>query len=338
MMHVHRTRQGFTLIEILIVGALLALFAGLAIFNIKEMYDSNLKKAAVGEARNLGTACAMAQQDLSFIPKFNYLTEPQKFITTEAGVLRADFDFMGFINPNNPEQWPPNNVAVTSRFAPRGYYAFSQSRGGLNVGRGGIVTVRLPSGASGSPSGQDDAAKSLVRWPADPWGQPYVLYLLKTHKTEEGETAKGPDWRFISELNESPDYMVAVVSYGPNKYPGSIWEKRNSGDPYGRGVGQVLNYTTPAMADARLYTDGDRLGGPAQFSMLTPAEIIWDGSDTSASGRRMWAVKGPSPTDTAEVSTWKSTLFPTDGLPGGDANLEFRGILDQGSDDIVYVF
>lgn len=335
-----RPQRGFTLIEILIVGALLALFAGIAIFNVSEMYNNNVRKAAVGETKNLATACAMAQQDLGFIPKFNYLTTPKNMITTSGPDvhIRGDFDYIGFLNPTNPI-WGAAVLPITNNFSARGYYAFSQSRGGLNRGKGGIVKVRLPSGAQNGA--QDDLSDSLVDWPADPWGNPYVLYLLKTTESEDDGTPVDPSEpkaRFIEEFKEAPDYLVAVVSYGPNGVPGAVWEKKFSGDPYGRGVGQPIRTATPEMRDARIYVDQDSIvpGGPAQFTMLRPVEFIYNAAD-QATVRRNTIVKGPDPTDAAGISTWNS-VFPTTGLPQSGGGLEVRGVLDQGSDDIVYVF
>lgn len=340
MMQTHHTRQGFTLIEILIVGALLSLLAGIAIFNISEMYQNNMKKAAVGEVKNLATACAMAQQDIGFVPKFNYLTTPAQYITTSAAAphIRADFDYMGFINPNN--DWDINTTSITSRFTTRGYYAFSSTRGGLNRGKGGIVKVRLPSLATGTPAGQDDLEGSLVDWPADPWGNPYVLYQLKVNKPAAGQPANPdePKWKFIESLKEDADYMMAVVSYGPNGIPGAVWEKRSSGDLFGRGAGISLNWAkTAEMSNARLYVDGDPLvpNGPARYTMLRPLEFKLGNS--AAATLRNWIVKGPDANDGAGVTRWNN-MFPTDGLPQSGGGLEVRGITDPGSDDIVYVF
>src|SRR5688572_29195394 len=70
-------RRGFTLVEMLVVSALIALFAGLAVFSITTQLEQNRKKAAVAECRQIATAMSFAHQDLSFFPKlcllrFNY--------------------------------------------------------------------------------------------------------------------------------------------------------------------------------------------------------------------------------------------------------------------------
>lgn len=333
MKRVQKTRRGFTLIEILIVGALLALFAGIAIINISEMYNNNLRKATIGEAKNLATACAMAQQDLGFIPKFNYLTQPKQLITTDDSQIRGDFDYQGFINYLGAESSVlPSTLSITDQFNARGYFAMTQSRGGLNRGRGGVVKVRLASGASGG--GQNSVEDSLVDWPADPWGNPYVLYQLKTNKGGEG-----PAWRFIEKFNEPADYMIAVVSYGPNGVPGTVWEKRRADSAYGQGVGRNLPWArTDELRRARLFVDGDQVvpNGRARFTMPRPESYFWDGDNDSVAGLRTWIVKGPDPAS-ADLGVW-GTIFPTEGLEQSGGGLEIRGILDAGSDDIVYVF
>ena len=63
------TRRAFTLVEMLIVAALIALFAGLAVFNVTEQYELNKQKAAVAECRQIGTSMNFALQDLGFFPK-----------------------------------------------------------------------------------------------------------------------------------------------------------------------------------------------------------------------------------------------------------------------------
>jgi len=347
MIRLHQKRQGFTLIEILIVGALLALFAGIAIINISEMYNNNLRKAAVGETHNLATACSMASQDLGFIPKFNYLTESQSSIQTSTGKLRGDFDYLGFISPVTTSAnkiWPAPGAYITN-FSPRGYFSMSQTRSGMNRGKGGVVKVRLPSlmqTANGVPA-QNELPGSLVDWPADPWGNPYVLYLLKTKKKNGNDPAASQpaeegwqNWQFVTQLADPADYKMAVVSYGPNGYPGTVFEKKVATDPFGTTNGQPVRYlNTAEMGLARLYLTGDAVnGGPARFTLLKPEEYELITPDTAPQNLRTYIVKGPNQTDAAGISKWNQ-YFPTASL---GPQYEIRGVFDPGSDDIAYVF
>ncbi|MGB9692764.1 MAG: type II secretion system protein, partial [Candidatus Sumerlaeaceae bacterium] len=67
------SRKGFTLAEMLIVAALIALFSGLFIFSIETQYTLNKQKASVAECRQIATAMSFAQQDMGFFPKMCFL-------------------------------------------------------------------------------------------------------------------------------------------------------------------------------------------------------------------------------------------------------------------------
>ena len=76
-MTIQKTRinrhSGFTLIEMLVVAALIAIFAGLAVFNIVEQLNREKEKAALAEARSIATAMSFAYDDLGFFPKLCFL-------------------------------------------------------------------------------------------------------------------------------------------------------------------------------------------------------------------------------------------------------------------------
>ncbi len=68
-----RRNRGFTLIEMLIVAALIAIFSALAVFNISEQLNISKGKAAVAECRSIATAMSFAHDDLGFYPKIGFL-------------------------------------------------------------------------------------------------------------------------------------------------------------------------------------------------------------------------------------------------------------------------
>ena len=76
-----RRRRGFTLIEILIVGALISLLSGIAIFAVKQMYDSNRRKAMFDETRSIGTALHFAYEDLGFFPRLSVVGKTKSLLT-----------------------------------------------------------------------------------------------------------------------------------------------------------------------------------------------------------------------------------------------------------------
>ncbi len=187
--------KGFTLIEILIVGALIALFAGMAIINIQQQYENSVRKIMIGESREIGTAMSFAHQDLGIFPKFCFLNHSRNMLFQVAGTNRLplSFDYMGFDVTGREQQLIEGWRG--------GYFAMSQSRGNITQGRrGGIVKAWLL---------EDNIA---IDWPADAWGNPYVLYLL--YLMPDG----APD--FILTPSHEPDFFCAVVSYGPNRVPG----------------------------------------------------------------------------------------------------------------------
>lgn len=55
---------------------------------------------------------------------------------------------------------------------------------------------------------------NIDNWPADQWGNPYVLYLFKY-------IPRTDSWDFVQTSGEEPNFWAAVVSYGPDGVPGS---------------------------------------------------------------------------------------------------------------------
>ncbi|MCD6386480.1 prepilin-type N-terminal cleavage/methylation domain-containing protein [Candidatus Sumerlaeota bacterium] len=186
--------KGFTLIEILVVGALIALFAGLAIINIQQQFQTNLRKITIAETKEIGTALSFAYQDVGIFPKFCFLNRSINMLYSLSGStqLPPSFDYMGFdltgIQQRIVSQWKG------------GYFAMSQTRNRIAQGRGGVLRVYIP------------GLNEPIDWPADPWGNPYVLYLLYLRGDDM------PD--FIITPTQEPDFFCAVVSYGPNHVPG----------------------------------------------------------------------------------------------------------------------
>jgi prepilin-type N-terminal cleavage/methylation domain-containing protein len=296
--------RGFTLIEILVVAALLSLFAGIAIININEMYKNNVRKAIIGETRQVATACSMARDDIGFYPKLNYLAVSRALITKDDGkTIKEYFDYMSFYNPGAIVAPSPGMV---DNWQSMGYFAMSQTRSQMSRGRGGVAKVRLA----------ENMSAPVVDWPADAWGNPYVLYLLKPHVG--AETDNTPEWRFVESVSDSPDYMVAVVSYGPDGVPGSTYS------PTGM---QSLPIVSQEQKDARLFRDN--IGaGDAKFFL--PHYTNFRYVDRTGYGEvrtEFLRIKG---------KPWEGDYTaPPD--PYGRA-VEIRGILDPGSDDLVYQF
>ncbi len=196
--------KGFTLIEIFIVGALIALFAAMAIINIQGQFETNLRKITIGETREIGTALSFAYQDVGVFPKFSFLNRSLNMLFQISGpnTLPPGFDYMGF-----------NLSILQSRILSNwrgGYFSLAGTRNRIAQGRGGTVRMYIPELQTDLP------------WPADPWGNPYVLYLL--YVDNEGR------YDFINSPVQEPNFFCAVVSYGRNKVPGGT-EDTPSNDP-----------------------------------------------------------------------------------------------------------
>jgi len=198
-----RVTGGFTLVEIIIVAALISLFSGLAMFGVQQMLKNSKLKAVIGETRQIGSALTFAHQDIGFYPAIGFLSYNKDFISNHYGWLRIDS--MGLAITNLRMQHTYDKWSGP-------YFAASQTRNQLSYKFRGIVTMRL------SPyTAPDSTGRSIddIDWPADQWGNPYVLYLFKYIPTTD-------TWKFVETSGEEPNFWAAVVSYGPDGVPGSL--------------------------------------------------------------------------------------------------------------------
>lgn len=192
----HRIRtsrqKGFTLVEMLIVAALIALFAGLAVINIQQQYELNKQKASVAECRQIGTAMTFALQDLGFFPKICFLRFNYNMLVNRIQTLPLDqFEYHGL---------PVGNIVtrLTNQWSRQGQYA------AFNFDK--LAYMRIP-GDPGEP----------YEWPADPWRNPYVAYFVQTQRDPNSLNVTQ---RFINRAGEKADYFAGIVSYGRNGVPG----------------------------------------------------------------------------------------------------------------------
>ena len=242
------TNRAFTLIEMFIVGALIALFAGIAIFNIQGQYLANIRKITIAEVNQIHTALSFVKMDTGIFPKLNFLNKalfhrevsvPVLGVDARQLNLRNDFDYMGYaIGPGI------ESTILSGWSGP--YYSVSHTRRGIARAVGGVVTMLLPN------------TGIVTDWPADAYGEPYVLYLIKV--TETG----GLDW--VRSATEEANYFAAVVSYGRNRIPGYRADRPIPPDDFNR------------LKNERLYREGgsgsDIYGRSraAEFTALTAAE------------------------------------------------------------------
>lgn len=187
-----RRRKAFTLVEMLIVAALIALFAGLAVFSIETQYTLNRQKASIAECRQIATAMAFAQQDLGFFPKFCWLRHNVPNLLQRLQGLSFDaVEYHGLpvgdLQNRLIKQWKGQ------------YLAFNQDK---------LVKMRFVS----------NGVQKTEDWLADPFRNPYVAYFIRT----DPATVSGsqPTHRFLWNSGESANEFAGIVSYGRNQVPG----------------------------------------------------------------------------------------------------------------------
>ena len=267
----------------MIVAALISLFSALAIFSMTYLVDTSKRKSAIADVRTIGSVLSTATMDFGVIPKIGYLSESRESLEHMAAVggkLPAEFDTLGLM----PADSPQIRRIVQEWEGP--YLPNPAQRGMVSSGFKGYYT-RMKLAGSNVP----------LNWPADPWGNPYVVYLL--HLDPGANSA--PRW--VQTHTEKANYAAIVVSYGKNGIPGGSSDPRT-----------ILTADRTAAEGFLLFT---RLtGNPnADFQALSPGEY----------GTRYLALHNNAGWQAAGYG--QGSYLPNQNIPG---------ILDPGSDDLVY--
>jgi prepilin-type N-terminal cleavage/methylation domain-containing protein len=300
-------RRGFTLVELVIVASLIAIFSGLAVFSIQQQFRNNQVKATIAETRNIAATLDLAHLDVSMFPKLCWLDQSEtglRFIGVQlfgTGAASAQI----FNNMEIGQRSTFNQAFSISQNWRGSYFAMSQSRAGSSQGRGGIVNMILPEYAS-LAGGADG-----FRWPADPYGSPYVVYMLNVDR----------DAQTLFFINDDPvhgdnpgfqgDYINAVVSYGPNQVPGGGANFRTGliNPAAGAGTRRLYNQT---LAERFEYLEEADFQGPSGERLAN----IWKRTFNFAAG-----------------------FADTDMAPNPDIDSTTGvGITDRGSDDVIFEF
>lgn len=196
--------RGFTLIEMLVVAALLAIFAGLAVFNIVEQLNREKEKAAIAEARSIATGMSFAHSDLGFYPRLSWLRFGQEELTRyilDNGLPGEAIDWFG----------RGNSAVMANRI--RTQWGEKYMSGGM-AEKSVTMNIAVPGGIISE------------RWPADPWNQPYMGYFIKIERPQGGGNPV-IQWADDS-LGDKANYFAGIVSYGRNLVPGHLWNDTNA--------------------------------------------------------------------------------------------------------------
>lgn len=283
---------------------MIALLSGIGIFAINEMYNSNVRKVTIAECHQIASALSFAEQDLQFYPRFNHLNRSKNLITFGSTTeVTPRLDYFGFLTSN------PTILTRIQDGWTGPYFGASATRDRSSRGSSsGIISVRLPD-ISTAFQGQQPESLSLVDWPADPYGNPYMLLVLKSVVQPGGVIIPS----FVERESEEGDFRNAVISYGKNGIPGGN-----------------ENLTDQAFFDrlsaGRLYLEGDQVvaGGPAKYTMRTagatdPRFRLENGSPFHGDFLQALSVQATTP---------------------GQYDIETGqvGMIDRGSDDIIFDF
>src|SRR5690606_11943001 len=223
LLRTSRARRGFTLVELVIVGALITLFSTLAIFGVQQQFSNNLRKATIGETRQIATALDFANLDTSIFPRLCWLSESTTGLDFIASQMNSPAPYVGMDVAGRPL----GDTAAISRIrrvwnGP--YFAMSQARVGTAQGRGGFVYMIIPDLPSSGPNSISN--QGGLRWPADPYFNPYTVYMLDLNLTDTSTPLQFVTETTPNDPTKKGDFVNAVVSYGPNHYPGGEeWDR-----------------------------------------------------------------------------------------------------------------
>lgn len=349
-------RRAFTLIEIIVVATLISLLSGIALFSINEMYIRNIRKVSFAEAYQLATALSIVENDVDFYPRLNFLRLPKELVLVE---------------PNSPPPVPANESAFSESTAPTSmlpgldywgiyrhdappvlkvlgnwngpYMGVSQARQDANRGaQSGIIKMRIPDLAE-NPITVNGLDTSLVDWPADPFGNPYLLYQFKAVIDPDAQVNIP---LFLEDPTDDASWRNMIVSYGRNNFPGG---NENTSPGFGNN----------SLLPGALYVPGDEYGGEADFTLkVMDRRSFPRGSRTQAQfdadDALMAAIEARNPdlllaNDPADVAAGGTGLsqhyfvlrsFSIEIMDSGNYQIETGqvGVVDPGSDDIVLEF
>ncbi len=334
-MRLTANRRGFTLVELVIVGALIALFSTLAIFGVQQQFRSNIRKATIGETRQLAQSLDFANLDTSVFPKLCWLGQSEEQMRLLGDQVSAGNDLIPFDDVDIYGRRPgggANRLSFATRMSQNwegSYFAMSQSRAGAAQGRGGFVYMVLPELGvpTGVFNGPNSTSTPSIRWPADPYNNPYVVYLLDIDRGPTGTDQA--QLQFVTD--DSPEnattkgnFVNAVVSYGPNHVPGGHEFFRADFQRPAGSEADVLDEPGAGAFQFRLYSGfpGSRINGIVTFQYLERDEFTPERAN-------VWSRDF--------IIEWQGTLFNVADI-AEDENGQPSGIADTTSDDIVFEF
>lgn len=322
-----RGARGFTLLELLIVGALIALFAGLAMFGMQQFYVDSRRKTVYDETKQVGTAAGFARDDVAFFPRLDLLSQPLALVTgsttinsTAVSIMQPNMDAYGYLGEDSA---PASIVAKNWR---GNYLGQSDSRIRLSQGSKGLVKMRIPVTAQyASVWNTKGISYDLAYWPCDTWGHPYVVYLVVADSSIANASTNPLGLRLINSPGENATFMTAVVSYGPNGVPGGVPNEYLTDSQQSQTNVNLARAWIETMKHARLYLVNNDSSEPVT---RTDNEAAFTLRSVSAN----IAVAG----FTSDFLNYLPESIVNQSITSTDTARP--GIKDAGSDDIVWIF
>ncbi|MCB2154788.1 type II secretion system GspH family protein [bacterium] len=313
-------RRAFTLVELVIVGALIALFSGLAIFGVQQQFRSNQRKAIIGETRQIASALDFAYNDVGFFPKLCFMDDSKDLLKLAGQRAFGNpgtqsYAFMSILSVSTV---PQATHIEQNWLGP--YFSASQARSGVSQGRGGSKAMRLPDFEAGNPPvgiPATTAENATFQWPVDPFNGPYMVYMLNVDRTDPANptlyfASQDSTNVTLSSSGVTGNFINAVVSYGPNQLPGG-------GEFFRPTAGDIFNVNDTGPYGLRLF-----VGNPNDTS-LSLTYLLEDQFTDERANAWSWEYGQNYGMNAASFALSDDQSTPI-------------GITDPGSDDVVFSF
>ncbi len=326
-------QRGFTLVELLLVAAIITIFAGVAIFSVQEAYDQARRKSVYDEVKSVGSAMELCQQNIGFYPRFDLLSKSRNLILEPGDTTRLMPGFDFYCTLKRTLVQPKFTMVKDSWYGP--YMNLGENRNSMGQGKKGMKKMRV-----NARIGNAEPPYSLVvDWPCDAWSHPYVFYQVVTdplfvNTTDDANNINSrynpQGLRLINSSGELENqYMTFVLSYGPNGYPG--------GPPPNTKPAIQQVYYDDFLSKNFMYVEGDTYyTGTPPYDVQ--ADYMLRTMDTDNAIPQVLRLRSTNVLTAPDFGS--SRMARTFYAPNrtNDPDIEKTGIFDSGSDDIFWKF
>ena len=268
-MHYRPARRGFTLIEMLIVMAIIAILAGLLLAGVQRARAIARRTSAANDISQLSAACAKFKQDFGFYPPTHVTIQPGNLIVpfkipTSAPIVpdpssANDQSYM-LLKRMFPRWQPSGSINVGGQFSGDldNNEALVYFLGGPNLT--GWNTADPQVAATGTskkgpyfdfPEARLDRLTTIKPRFQDPWGTPFAYFrTVNGNDYDLQSTAFGGVTPYKQAGRDVNQNSVQIVSAGADKTFGSggAWSPGGIGyTPADVGFDDVANFNQGAQ-------------------------------------------------------------------------------------------